>query len=577
MTDTMDAKSVSNLRMSMDTWQSLLTGVGTNARDKRLSRTFERSTTLSYMTMENLFHDDDIANRIARLPAMDRWREWVDYTTDEVEDTVWIQQKHQELHSITRLTEAGVWANVFGGAILYVGAVDGRSAEEPLDMGRIKSVDFLSVWDRRDLHIYSINADMLSPNFGEPELYQLRPVGGLRVPLQGTPILIHHSRVIRFDGALTTRRRKARNLGWSDSIYQRVFERLRGYNASWDAVEVLLEDFSQAVFKIGGLREMLCSADGATQLQARMEAADMARSVLRAMLLDAENEEFERKPTPMTDLPAVIELFMLRIAAAAEMPVTLLFGRSPAGLNATGDNDLRQYYDRIRAEQNAIGRPQLEKLSQILWASRSKGEPENWSFKFKPLRQLSDDQIAQIHQTQAQADQLYWTMGYPANKIFESRFTAEGYSLQTQPLEPRLIEDTREGVEGTEETEGVEGTEEARGAEAVKEGTEEQSTTKSDSDIGHEDENIQQQVLNGIQIQSMQGVVQAVARGELPRASGVAILETGFFLDAPTAERIMGDAGQTFFAASPTTAVKASDDDNLDDKDKDNPKKDDDK
>jgi phage-related protein (TIGR01555 family) len=567
----MDTKTTSDLRLSMDTWQSLLTGVGTTARDKRMSRTFERSTTLHYNTMENLFHDDDIANRIAHLPAMDRWREWVEYISDAVEDVVWMEQKHQELQTITRLVEACTWANVFGGAIMYVGAVDGRKPEEPLDMGRIKSVEFLSVWDRRDLHIYSIDANLLSPTFGQPELYQLRPVGGLRAPLQGTPVLIHHSRVIPFDGALTTRRRKARNLGWSDSLYQRVFERLRGYNASWDAVEVLLEDFSQAVFKIGGLREMICSKDGATQLQARMEAAEMSRSVLRAMLLDAENEEFERKPTPMTGLPETIELFMLRIAAAAQMPVTLLFGRSPAGLNATGDNDLRQYYDRIRAEQNAIGRPQLERLSRILWASRPEGEPENWSFKFRPLRQLSDDQIAQIHHTQAQADQLYWTMGYPANQIFESRFTAEGYSLQTQPIEPRLIEDTRDAPVDADDSGDTNGdTDGDTNGDTDGDVT---KMTKNDSDIGHDDENIQQQVLNGIQIQSMQGVVQAVARGELPRMSGVSILEVGFFLSREVAEQIMGDAGKTFFAASPTTAVKAAGDDDNDN----NPKKDDDK
>lgn len=551
--------ALSDARMSMDTWTSLLTGVGTIGRDKRMSTTFQRAATLSYTAAEDLFHGDDIANRVARLPAMDRWREWVTYIADDVEAPVWIEQEHQRLHTVARLTEAVTWANVFGGSIVYVGAVDGNAPDQPLNLDAVKSVEFLTVFDRRDLHILTIDHDPLSAGFGEPELYQIRPVGGLRAPVRGAPITVHASRILRFDGTMTTKRRKARNLGWSDSLYQRIFERLRGYNSSWDAVEILLEDFSQAVFKIGGLREMLASKDGPSLLQARMDAAEMSRSTLRAMLLDAENEEFIRTPTPMSGLPEVIELFMLRIAAAGEMPVTLLFGRSPAGLNATGDNDLRQYYDRIRAEQGCFGRPQLERLSEILWATRKGGAPKNWKFQFNPLRQLSDDQVAQIHHSQAQADQLYWQMGYPAAKIIESRFTPEGFSMQTQPIETDLLEVPMDGEGAAPPVDDPEMT-------ALLDSTgrlDAQATT-----AGGEEDNVQQQAFNGAQIQSMTETVSAVATGQLPRDSGVAILEAGFFLSRSEAERIIGEAGRSFVpvqakaAPEVTTSKKMKDDDN---------------
>jgi len=36
-------------------------------------------------------------------------------------------------------------------------------------------------------------------------------------------------------------------------------------------------------------------------------------------------------------------------SGAADIPMTRLLGQSPAGMNATGDGDMRNYYDRIEA------------------------------------------------------------------------------------------------------------------------------------------------------------------------------------------------------------------------------------
>jgi hypothetical protein len=55
---------------------------------------------------------------------------------------------------------------------------------------------------------------------------------------------------------------------------------------------------------------------------------------------------------------------------------------------------------------------------------------------------------------------------------------------------------------------------------------------------------VQQTALNGAQIASMQGIVIAVAAGELPRDSAIAIIETAFQLPRGQAERIVGEAGE---------------------------------
>lgn len=65
-----------------------------------------------------------------------------------------------------------------------------------------------------------------------------------------------------------------------------------------------------------------------------------------------------------------------------------------------------------------------------------------------------------------------------------------------------------------------------------------------------EADNVQLTALNGAQVQAAQGIVQAVADGNLPRPSGVQMLTAFFNMPPASAEAIMGDVGRSFF--SPT-------------------------
>ena len=57
---------------------------------------------------------------------------------------------------------------------------------------------------------------------------------------------------------------------------------------------------------------------------------------------------------------------MLDISGAAEIPATRLFGRSPQGLNATGESDLKIYYEKIGQLQQTYLRPALERLLPVM-------------------------------------------------------------------------------------------------------------------------------------------------------------------------------------------------------------------
>ncbi|MCG6197883.1 DUF1073 domain-containing protein, partial [Anoxybacillus sp. LAT_38] len=76
--------------------------------------------------------------------------------------------------------------------------------------------------------------------------------------------------------------------------------------------------------------------------------------------------------------------FMLDIAGACQIPVTKLFGRSPAGMNATGESDMQNYYEVIQQQQESILGPVLDKLLPIMCMSEFGAIPDDLEYTFNP-------------------------------------------------------------------------------------------------------------------------------------------------------------------------------------------------
>jgi phage-related protein (TIGR01555 family) len=87
---------------------------------------------------------------------------------------------------------------------------------------------------------------------------------------------------------------------------------------------------------------------------------------------------------------------MLDIAGAAEIPVTRLFGRSPAGMNATGESDLQNYYDMITERQESDLGPIIEKLIPIMCMSLYGAIPDDIDYEFNPIVETPEEDKAEL-------------------------------------------------------------------------------------------------------------------------------------------------------------------------------------
>src|SRR5690606_18828066 len=113
---------------------------------------------------------------------------------------------------------------------------------------------------------------------------------------------VHASRVLRFCGPVPSREDASKNNGWGQSIFDRLRAQLRDFGLSWGSAAALVQDFSQTVHGIKGLADLV-AADNTGAIKRRLELMDLARSTIRAVLIDTEGETFDRKATPVSGLP----------------------------------------------------------------------------------------------------------------------------------------------------------------------------------------------------------------------------------------------------------------------------------
>lgn len=359
-----------------------------------------------------MFVDDDMAKRIVKeLPehAMRQGFE-VALPSDSKGDESSVGKLAQALERWTvgeRAYEADVWGRCFGGGFVLVGVADSKDQTLPLDETKIRpgQLRFLEVFDRRDAVPYEYYDDATEQKFGQPKLYQLQTTGQTSL----ASARVHESRLIRFGGALTPRTEKIRNASWDFSVLQCLFSVIQQSEVNWQSIGSLMADFAQGVFKIKDLVKIIAKNEAGV-FEERMRILDQYRSSDRAILLDADKEDFERKVTPVSGAAELLDRTWQRVAAAAEMPLTVLMGTSPAGLNATGDSDIRLWYDRIQEHRMKVLSPRLVRLARIVAASEGIGIGE-FQIRWPSLWQMTPTEEATHRKTIAETDAQYIDKG----------------------------------------------------------------------------------------------------------------------------------------------------------------------
>lgn len=425
-----------------DGWQNMLTGIGVQSKDKRMSGKMVFDKPLTESEVEDIYAADGQARRLVDILPSEATRQWIEFENlDSVIDAV--ETEVDRLQIKAKAKECWVNARIYGGGGGFLNTGDQPDKlKEPLDERNIQRLISIIPLTRYELQVRptDICADLTSENFGKPEIYHLVVRRGISAQLTYVPI--HYTRIVRFDGLFLPRILSYQNQLWGDSVFTPIHEIMRDYGISYGSVANILQDFRILVYKIAGLQDMV-DTDDLDKLKTRLEAMNLARSVVGAFMLDVE-EEMEYFSSPVTGIAELLTKMKERLQAAVDIPHTILFNESPSGLGATGRTEETQWYDYVKAQQETYLMPALDRFFTIMFLAKqgpTRGViPADWSYDFNPLWQASDKEQADIGKVKAETAKIYVDMNVVSNdEIRTQDFPELEGSAPTPPEPPEQI------------------------------------------------------------------------------------------------------------------------------------------
>ncbi|NIR31720.1 MAG: DUF1073 domain-containing protein [Gammaproteobacteria bacterium] len=430
--------------LRLDAFANELTGLGTKARDKVVNALFYRQGRKSDQYLEGLYEEDPLARRICDKLPEEVLRNGFDLSMgdeqDAVETATWVQDELKRLHAFERIESGMVWERVFGGSAVLIGADEGPSATDPAQPLReeaLQRVTHLTVIDRPRIYAKRWYPPE-SEKVGQVELWSIQPPGGGTSGSSSGVVDVHESRLLIFPGGRVTHDQRVAYQGWGQSVLNAVHDVLREYNMSWSGLSHMLQSANQDVWKMKGLAAALAGGTEAMKAYffSRIQMAQMRQGPNRAILLDSEGEEFARHGSHFTGVPETMQQQALRLSAVTGMPLTVLMGMSPAGMNATGESDLQIWHGTVQAARERKAQPGFERLIELIMLQKQGDTAgrvvEGWSLKWRPLKELSEKERVELRKAQAEVDKIYEEMGaLLPEEIAENRFRPEGYSTET--------------------------------------------------------------------------------------------------------------------------------------------------
>jgi uncharacterized protein len=321
-----------------------------------------------------------------------------DLDPDQIKE---IDKSAVQLRIWPNLKNAIQWGRLYGGAIAVM-LVNGQQMNtefrlETIGKGQFKGIYVLDRWQIEP----SLN-DLVTefgPNLGLPKYYTV---------VSDAPALrgqkIHYTRVIRFLGNELPYQQRLQEQLWGESVLERLWDRLIGFeSASTGAAQLVYKAWIRT-YAIDGLRDII--GQGGKPLEGLMQMVLMMRRFMGnegITLIDAKDKMETMQNSAFSGLSDVLLSQGQQLSGGMQVPLVRLFGQSPAGLNASGESDLRTYYDNIKAQQNKDLNVGCTILYTAISLSLGIEVPEVFGINFRSLWQLTDKEKSEIAETTTRA------------------------------------------------------------------------------------------------------------------------------------------------------------------------------
>lgn len=355
--------------------------------------------TQNYNLLTTLYRENWVIQNIVQLVPDDVMRKWYKITSSiDPEYIDKLRRLERQTHLRDKLRDGMYWARLYGGAagIILIKGQDDMS--QPLDLDMVMPDSFLGlqILDRWT-GIYPSSEVVTDPedqDFGLPEYYTIRDEARGQLVAN-----VHHSRVIRFEGRSLPWLEKVTELYWGESEVEAIYQDLVRHDNVAANMASLTFRANVMYMETDGLDQLLGTAN--TEMQRRFWNTMAAQSIMESNFgtrIVNRGDVMHQHQYTFAGLADVYDRMMMDVSGAARIPVTKLFGRSPAGMNATGESDMRNYNDFIDGIRDTTFRAILDRLLPILALSAWGQIPDDLDVDFEPMETPSPLENADVVQ-----------------------------------------------------------------------------------------------------------------------------------------------------------------------------------
>ena len=358
----------------------------------------------NYALLNSLYRGNWVVQNVVDIIPSDMLREWFTVSGEGIgpEQGAQISRAFRKTKLRERLQSGLCWGRLYGGAAALIIIKGHEDLSTPLDLSTVMpgSYQGLYVLDRwsginPDMELVSDPGD---PDFNLPKWYNITDATGNSVAH------VHHSRIIRFTGRELPFLEKVAEMYWGESEIEAVYEDVKKHDNVSHNIANLTFRANTDVMSVQNLDQLL--SVGGTAQQKRFWETMQAISVIKSnfgMQLVNREDTVQNTQYKFEGLKDVYDSMCLDVSGASRIPVTKLFGRSPAGMNATGESDLKNYYDYVDSLRESVLRPILERLLPVILISSIGYVPVDLDVQFPPLWTPTAKDVGEIVKLKGQA------------------------------------------------------------------------------------------------------------------------------------------------------------------------------
>jgi phage-related protein (TIGR01555 family) len=226
------------------------------------------------------------------------------------------------------------------------------------------------------------------------------------------------------------------------------------------SVSDLLHSFSTMILATNMANVLGGKTGSGGNLFRRLDLFNRTRDNRGIMAIDKETEEMSNVVTPLGTLDKLLAQSQEQIASVVGIPLVVLLGVTPAGLNASSDGEVRTFYATVKAYQERVLRVPFQKIVDYIQLDIDETIDPTITWEFVDLWEMDEKDKAAIRKSDADVDVAYVGAGIVSNEEVRDRIVQDedspyyGVDLSDEAPEPPDI--AEEDAAGEKDPDNVE-------------------------------------------------------------------------------------------------------------------------